>query len=90
MLALICNDDNLPEWVPLEIFSIETQKIPDNWYFSSTPAEQLGLQAIWGYQRIVVDTNHYDALLERDPLELRYFYEEHEKILQEINNTHLP
>jgi len=78
--VLLSNNHGLPSWFPIEIFDVSDSTLPTNWLFFSSPGNHEGLQALWGYERIIVDESHYDALLERDPDALRIFYDEREII----------
>jgi hypothetical protein len=81
ILFLICDDYDLPSWHPAELFSISQPRMPDNWLFSTSVANEHGVEALWGYERLAIDPSHYEALLERDPVALGFFHEE--KLAQE-------
>lgn len=73
VLLLLADDYDLPNWHPLEMFSVSDPKLSNNWFFSGTAASEQGVQAICGYRELVFDQSHYTALLERDPVALDTF-----------------
>jgi hypothetical protein len=81
ILILLADESHLPNWFPLELFSIDDRRLPANWSFVSM-LESSHLQALWGYEQLVGDPLRYDALLEREPAALREFYEEEERALK--------
>jgi len=64
IMVLVCDDAGLPNWYPMQLFRVEDSKVPDGWRFASY-GESTHLQALWGYDELVDDESHYDALLER-------------------------
>jgi hypothetical protein len=76
MLLLLADEHHLPNWFPMELFSWSDASLPAGWSFVPSLANEHGLQALWGYQRLTTDASHYDGLVERDPEALRHFYEE--------------
>jgi len=48
-----------PEWYPIDLFSIEDPRIPDDWQFATSwefgasKAAQTNVQARWGYSELV-------------------------------------
>jgi len=76
VLFLLADDYNLPNWHPVELFLVTDNHLGDDWFFSASIANKHGVQAIWGYEHLVRDTDHYEALLERNPDALKIFYEE--------------
>jgi hypothetical protein len=79
MILLLVDDTGKPNWYPIELFSVTHPKLPPEWFFSTSVANEHGVDAIWGYQHLVSDRNHYEALIERDPDALRVFEEEQRK-----------
>jgi hypothetical protein len=82
LLLLLADEHHLPNWFPLELFSLSDRRLPKDWAFSPSLNNEEGLQALWGYGRLITDMAHYDGLMERDPEALRYFYEEERLQLQ--------
>jgi hypothetical protein len=63
-----------PNWYPAELFDVVDGTIPNSWQFSYYAygySEDLG--AIWGYDNLVSDPNHFNALSEREPEALLVF-----------------
>jgi hypothetical protein len=73
VIFLVLDDTGKPNWYSEELFSISDPRLPIGWLFSTTVANEDGVQAILGYPRITSDPNHYRALIERDPEALKEF-----------------
>ncbi|WP_198148829.1 hypothetical protein [Luteibacter yeojuensis] len=84
VLVLISDDDELPSWIPIELFQITDCRMDSSWLFQqfSNPG---GIRALWGYARLIQDDEHFDALVERDPGALRVFYEEKHRMSVQSN-----
>ena len=76
IIILLLDDTGKPNWYSIEIFSIVDPKLSDDWYFSTTIANDHGVQAIWGYEHMTSNPKHYEAVIERDPEALRVFDEQ--------------
>lgn len=76
VLMLLADDSHFPNWFPIDLFSMSDSRLPENWSFLSAESNESGLQALWGYERLITDDSHYDGLLEREPEALRHFYAE--------------
>lgn len=74
LMVLIRDDTRLPNWYPIQLFEVAEPVLPNNWLFANFGNSE-HLQAIWGYEELIRDESHYDALLERDPDALRIFSE---------------
>ncbi len=72
-LLLLCDENGLPNWYPVDLFSISDARVPQNWYSATYPRNEHGLQFLLGYEQIVTDESHYDALLERSPEAIETF-----------------
>lgn len=81
-LFLLCGDDDLPDWYPTDLFLISDPRVPKDWFAALYPGNDVGLQFLIGYERMVTDQLHYDALLERDPAALESFRLEKRKYEQ--------
>jgi hypothetical protein len=75
-LLLLSDDDGLPNWYPVDLFSIKDNKIPADWLIAVYSGNDEGLQFLMGYERLVSEDSHYEALLERDPAALSFFRSE--------------
>ncbi|MEV5576073.1 hypothetical protein AB0L06_39085 [Spirillospora sp. NPDC052269] len=65
VMVLIRDDAQLPCWYPMEMFDVVDPHLPSDWLFANYSDSEF-LQAIWGYEELVMDESHYDALLERE------------------------
>jgi hypothetical protein len=82
ILILLADEHHLPNWFPMELFSLSAPCLPSDWSFVHSPTNKDGLQALWGYERLIIDVSHYEDLIERDPEALRHFYKEERLRLQ--------
>jgi hypothetical protein len=82
-LLLLSDEDNLPNWYPMDLFSISDSRLPHDWYGAAYPSNDDGLQFLLGYKQIAFDEEHYDALLEREPHALRTFFQEVARRIEE-------
>jgi hypothetical protein len=73
---LICDDSELPNWHPAELFLISDGSLPNGWLFSTCVANEHGVDAVCGYERLIIDKAHYESLLERDPEAIHVFRQE--------------
>jgi len=80
---LICPSSSGPVWVPSNLFDVIDEKIPDKWGCVITEKskeysdlqESFGIQSICGYLELVRSFKHYVGILERDPDDLKIFYQ---------------
>lgn len=81
LMVLLCDDTEYPIWYSVHFFSIRDTSLPGNWQCSINMKNEGGLQAIWGYERLVTDKFHHDALMERDAEALAFFFDERRREL---------
>lgn len=83
MLALVCDESERPNWLPVGVFEIEPTMLPTDWEFAVLDA--VGASggdvsnrwvARWGYPELVHDDRHLEGLIERDPAALEVFSQE--------------
>ncbi|CNJ16087.1 hypothetical protein [Yersinia rohdei] len=85
---LISPEDNDPVWVPGDFFEIIDKKLHSDWSINITHLdenykilyENFNIQVLIGYVDLVTSISHYIGILEREPSDLRKFYEEKNKI----------
>lgn len=70
--------ENLPSWYPAELFEVVDSLLYYEWYYSYTP--KMPLVAIWGYEEMVMLSNHYDDLIERKDEAIRIFLQRKKEI----------
>lgn len=78
---LVRNDQGIPEFIPAGLFDCPSQPLPGSWRFALRPgiaAEGSELwespcAAIWGYEELVSDPIHAEALGERSRAALGAF-----------------
>lgn len=85
LMILLLEDTGLPSWFTMELFEVTDPRLPNDWFFSTETAAQEGVEAMWGYERLVRDGSHYEALLARDPEALKAFYQEQYRREKEVN-----
>ncbi|GIM88106.1 hypothetical protein Sar04_48420 [Salinispora arenicola] len=78
IMVLICDDSQMPNWYPMQLFEVSHSRLPGNWHFAAY-GDSSHLQALWGYRELVLDDAHYDSLLERDPEALRIFLSRYQR-----------
>jgi hypothetical protein len=72
-LFLLSDENRLPSWFPADLFSITDPRVPQDWFSAKFPENEDGLQFLLGYEQMVFDDSHYDALLERSPEAIKAF-----------------
>jgi len=80
---LVQDDSGMPDFAPAAMFNCDTQAIPERWQFSlcdgiSASGRDLWTRwvAKWGYEILVTNSGHSDALMEREPGALAVFARE--------------
>lgn len=76
IVVLVLDDTELPCWYPIDLFTISDPHLPADWFFASYPGNDLLVRAVWGYEHLVMDTLHHDALADRDPKAMKIFRQE--------------
>ena len=76
---LIGTFENLPSWYPVELFVVVDPQLPLEWYYNFFGYDG-NLSCIWGYNELVLDENHYDALIEREDKAIRIFLKRKKEI----------
>lgn len=86
LLALVVDDTDKPNWLPVGLFDFAGCEIPHGWHFAvfnglaaSGTAAPDGWVALWGYSDLVHDRRHSDRLVERDPGAMDAFFREVER-----------
>lgn len=71
---LICDDYQLPNWYPSEIFRISNDDVPDNWKFAiNKNSDEYSVLAVLGYPKLTDIDGYYVELIERDKMALEIF-----------------
>lgn len=70
----------LPFWLPAELFLVEDHLLPLDWYYRHFYPPIEGKEALWGYEELVLDPNHYLKLIERDNEAVKIFLKRKEEI----------
>lgn len=70
---LIFDEYCMPNWYPAEIFRIEDNQLPSNWFHQFYGYQEYGVTAIWGYKELVLSEKHYNGLIEQDENEVEVF-----------------
>jgi len=73
LVVLLKDDSGVPNWYPVEFFTVLDGKIPEGWHFGYHISEDSNTDAFWGYEQLVNDPTHQQGLLERDPAALDFF-----------------
>jgi hypothetical protein len=83
LLALVCDETEKPNWLPVGLFEFKSSALPADWEFalldgaaaSGSDASNRWV-ARWGYAQLVRDDHHSDALVARDVDALAIFFRE--------------
>jgi len=75
LAVLLLSDSGRPDWYHLDLFTVLGRKVPASWSFGLTPRGG-PVRAIWGYESMVADAHHHDALIERELGALAVFLRE--------------
>ena len=70
---LIAEQNIDPFWLPDEIFEIVDHKISILWFFDKF-GDDYGIEALWGYNELISNEDHYDNLINRKKEDLDIFY----------------
>ena len=73
---LLFGDIQLPFWYPAQLFSVTDPRMPEDWVFAINLQNDGGMQANGGYEKVVFDHLHNDALMEREPDAIEAFLTE--------------
>ncbi|GAA0981985.1 hypothetical protein GCM10009555_051090 [Acrocarpospora macrocephala] len=76
LTVLIVDDNDRPNWKPIELFDVVDGSIPDDWEFTTVGIEGSSVRALWGYPTLIRDIGHHDALVDRDKTAWRIFLDE--------------
>ena len=63
VLVLVADQNDWPNWIPTELFTVKDPRVPTGWLFATNVANQHGVEAIWGYELLITDPDHYELLL---------------------------
>jgi len=82
-----------PFWYPAEIFEVVDPLLPIQWYFcfkgydTEDKTRRDLLSAIWGYEEMALNPNHFVDLIEREPEALEIFFKQKKEIdeYEELN-----
>lgn len=69
---------NLPNWYPAELFEIVDGSVCFDWFFRYD-IKQFPT-ALWGYYELIVDKDHYENLIEREPVAVKTFLKRKKEI----------
>jgi hypothetical protein len=72
--VLVSDDNELPNWYPVECFDLLDGRMPGSWLFRCYDGTDL--EALWGYPTLVLEDDHYDQLLSRNESAMRIFSDE--------------
>jgi hypothetical protein len=82
--VLVKDDTGLPAWCPAALFDIGDRPLPPAWRFALRDGARCSgtdlwtrWVAHWGYDQLVSDERHSDALMERDAEALAVFASEY-------------
>lgn len=62
-----------PEWIIAELFEVVDPLLPIDWFFRCSKGENGEMRALWGYQEMIIDDNHYYDLMDHKDHAMRVF-----------------
>jgi hypothetical protein len=83
-MILISDDTDLPNWYAPELFSVIDPHLSPEWCCALNVKSEGGLRAICGYEEIVQNEGHNDALMDRQKLALSIFANEKQRLQQNL------
>jgi hypothetical protein len=66
LIVLVVDDNRQPNWYPIELFDVESGKLPVDWIFALRGGDETETQAVWGHPRLVTDPALDDSLANQD------------------------
>jgi hypothetical protein len=74
LVALLRDDTGKPNWLPAAFFECSASRLPAFWGFRLIgTSDASGWTAKWGYEELIRDDDHINALIERDPSAMEIF-----------------
>ncbi len=74
LTVLVVDETKWPNWYPADLFVVVGGAIPRHWKVAFREGGEQDLQALWGYDALVNDEEHYVGLIERDPTAMEIFW----------------
>lgn len=83
LVVLLEDETKRPNWLPVGLFEFAEARIPGTWMFrlidpraASSALASEGWVALWGYPELVLNPQHLDDLIEREPAAMMLFVRE--------------
>jgi hypothetical protein len=83
LIVLVCDETGQPNWLPIGLFKFNDYSMPSDWEFvlldggAASGGNSLSREtARWGYQEMIRNPKHHDALIEREQEALKVFFDE--------------
>jgi hypothetical protein len=74
-----------PEWLGVEYFEVVDSSLPNNMHFGCFDSgDERGLNALWGYEELIYDYDHYEGLIEMEKSALAIFAKRKQEIDQQM------
>lgn len=75
-----------PKWLNVEYFEIVDSSLPNNMHFRYFgESDKRGVNALWGYEELIFDYDHYAGLIEVDKSALSIFAKRKQEIDQQMS-----
>lgn len=65
-LSFLIDESGYPNWFPTEIFELNENSLPYDWYFKFKTYPDKKQGALWGFKELCDVEDFYDLLIERD------------------------
>ncbi len=69
-----------PYWYPAELFEVEDQVLPNNWYFKNFGENENGIDAVWGFKELTASLAFLVDLEEHKRSALEIYYQRRKEI----------
>ena len=74
VLYLVVGEGRRPHWYPADLFEVTSKRLPSCWYFEFLGSKELfELQAVFGYEELIYQDEHFDQLSNLEDLALQIF-----------------
>ena len=78
---LIVGQGGWPHWYPSELFTLTRTDLPPDWHFAYFKEDEgFVVNAIWGYEELINNDDHFDSLSNMETRAMAVFLERKEQI----------
>jgi|WetSurMetagenome_2_1015567.scaffolds.fasta_scaffold263054_2 hypothetical protein len=75
-----------PYWYPAELFQLEDNRLPNNWYFENYGENhKLGFDVVWGYKELTGGLDYLAGLEKRNAAALEVFFQRKKEVDEQLS-----